>query len=364
MRFHSALHVSNEKLAKNFLLLKKQTKSNIIFMVKANAYGHGLVPIVDYCLKENLTTTFGVASLGEALELKKNIKSDMRIFVFSDSEVNNEEYHKYYNQNLIPVIHSLEELESFFKLKNIPLVLKFNTGMNRLGIAHNQISKCIELLKKHNRKNIFHLMSHFSSSYFPMEKNKRTHEQKAHFDEIIKEFKAAAIKIEETSLANSGAIEQNYSLDYSHIRPGLMLYGPKSFTDSAWNGEIISNLKANILSTFEVKRGTPLGYGGHVCDKEGLIAIVALGYGDGFLTYYSGLEISHLGFKAKIMGRVNMDLIQVYFPPQAIGKVKHDQQITIWDHSQERMQSICSQVKTIPYQFFCALSERLPRLYS
>jgi alanine racemase len=90
-------------------------------------------------------------------------------------------------------------------------------------------------------------------------------------------------------MANSGAIEQQIASDYSHIRPGLMLYGPAS-VEGKWDGRILSELKSNLISVFEVKKGTPIGYGGHVCHADGKVGILPLGYGDGLMTYYSGAE--------------------------------------------------------------------------
>jgi alanine racemase len=360
------MEVRLDFLSENIQNLKENINNEIIFMVKANAYGHGLTQVVEHCQKQNLIQEYGCASLGEALEVKKNVSGfNGKLYVFSDTELDDKECASYYSEDLIPVVHRLEDLDYLMELEDVPVVLKFNTGMNRLGISPDDLDKVVDKLKKKKRNVIHHAMSHFANSYIPLEKQKRTQKQYEQFKSIVSDLKGAGFEIENTSMANSGAIEQNYALEETHIRPGLMLYGPKSLypKGSEWNGKIISSLKTRIISVNEVKKGTPVGYGGHVCHADGLVAIIPLGYGDGLFTYYSGAVLKHGEFNPKILGRVNMDLIQLYFPPEAIGKVKVGDEVVFWDESQQATQELAMQLKTIPYQLYCALSERLPRKY-
>jgi alanine racemase len=309
--------------------------------------------------EELLSQNFGTASLGEAMEIRKHVSGNYKTYIFSDTELQKTNYRELYNQELIPVIHHMDDLDIFLKeCSGLKMVLKFNTGMNRLGLNSKDIETIIRKLKEHGRKSIGHLMSHYSSSYIPG--NKRTKTQTQEFESIIKEFKASGIDIEETSMANSGAIEQQIASDYSHIRPGLMLYGPAS-VEGKWDGRILSELKSNLISVFEVKKGTPIGYGGHVCHADGKVGILPLGYGDGLMTYYSGAEFHHNEYPVKILGRVNMDLMQLFFPSEA--NIREGDEVVIWNHSQSRIANLSKQMKTIPYQLFCALNERVPRVY-
>jgi len=221
--------------------------------------------------------------------------------------------------------------------KHLPLYLKFNTGMNRLGIELSEIEDVILQLKKYKRQSIEHVMSHFSSSYIPFKEGNRTFRQYNKFNELVKDIKGAGIEINETSCANSGAIEQGYALECSHIRPGLMLYGAKCSPKSLWKGQCISDLKTKILKICQVQKGTPIGYGGHV-------------------------SLSLYGKEAKILGRVNMDITTIFFkelPPEL--KVGGD--FFLWGENVSEVTELASQLKTTAYQVFTAITSRVPRRY-
>jgi alanine racemase len=368
MRLNSALYVNLEILEENFEKLKSLAPNNkIIFMVKGDAYGHGLIPIATYVESKDLCETFGVASLGEALALRSGgIKS--KILVFSDTEVSSQ-LATYEKENIIPVLSSMEQLDNFlsFKSSEIPCVLKFNTGMNRLGLESSDIEEIISKLKNKKIKTITHLMTHFSNSYFKMKDNDKTHRQYNEFKKIKDELDSHFI-IDESSVSNSGAIEQQFGLEESHIRPGLMLYGPASVgayksEQRIWNGKIISRLETNLLNLRKVRKGEPVGYGGTVAAGDGTIIPAPIGYADGILTYYAGLKLRVNGKEAKIHGRINMDLTSMYTASN-IESFKEGDKFEFWNNDQNSMTDLCTQVKTIPYQVFTALTTRIPRIYS
>lgn len=130
-----------------------------------------------------------------------------------------------------------------------------------------------------------------------------------------------------------------------------------------WNGHQISRWTTKVLSTFHVKKGTPVGYGVNVADKDCFMVVVPIGYGDGFLTYYSGMTISINGFTGKVFGRVNMDMTFIQFDPIASSAIKNGDPVEIWNHDNKRIADIAGQTKTHPYQIMCAVSSRIPRIY-
>lgn len=368
MRLNSSLFIDLKILNKNFKKLESLAPNNkIIFMVKGDAYGHGLKQISAHVEKEGLCECFGVASLGEAIVLRSSgIKS--KIYVFSDVEVASE-LSTYEQMDLIPVLSSLEQVHSFLKFKSckIPLVLKFNTGMNRLGLNHSDIGDLTSLLKANKITSISHLMTHFSNSYFKIKKNDKTHRQYETFKEI-KNYLENHFLVGESSVSNSGAIEQKFGLEETHIRPGLMLYGPASVgaykkEERLWSGEIISRLQTKLVSIRGVNKGDPVGYGGTVTPNNGSILTAPIGYADGILTYYAGLKLKIKSHEIKIHGRVNMDLTSFY-SSQKSDQFSLEDEIEFWNHSQDSMTELCTQVKTIPYQIFTAITTRIPRIYS
>ncbi len=368
MRYGSELIVDLGQLNQNFDLLKQITPNNeIIFMVKANAYGHGLNEIVHYAFYQLGITKFGVACVGEAMELRKNFPAmKCELFVFSDLSLGlAQTKEQYLDYNIVPVIHQLSDLKIILEDKDyshIPLYLKFDTGMHRLGFDQTQVDEVVGLLKQFGRSRVHHLMTHFANSYKKLKDGDRTHRQYEVFLKLKKYFKDAGIGIDETSCANSGAIEQGFSLEESHVRPGLMLYGPHcGLKDKRWQGKTISSFETEVLKTFPIKKGTPIGYGGHVVGKDGEIIYLPLGYGDGILSYYSGLKFEVFGETAQIIGRVNMDLTALFFEKRP-KVVKQGTRLQIWNNQTDIVE-LSSRLKTSAYQVFTAVSSRVPRRY-
>lgn len=375
MRFRSRHFINFEKLESNVKKLKSIAVNNkIIFMVKANAYGHGVVPVVRYAVEKLGITEFGCASLGEALLLRDELFDlEFEIYVFSDVQVELRECAELYlNRRIVPVISNKDDLEFILANKsfdNFPLFLKFNTGMNRLGLEMDSVDEVIRTLRLFGRKSIYHLMTHLSSSSMPIKKNKRNILQFENFEKLKLAFKNSKIEVESTSISNSGAIEQRAGLEETHIRPGLMLYGPSTLLPqysylSEWTGEIISTLETYVISVINVEKGQPVGYGATPCPGKGVVAIIALGYGDGFTTRYVGATLYHNGVAGKVVGRVNMDMAQIFFPEDALPDLKTGDTFSVWNHDSERFSNFCSGSKIIPYEVFIGITQRVPKIYS
>ncbi|MDA9793199.1 alanine racemase, partial [Bacteriovoracaceae bacterium] len=247
----------------------------------------------------------------------------------------------------------------------VPLVLKFDTGMNRLGIKCNDVTKVIEMLRGCGRNSIDHLMTHFACSYYRSKENDRTSKQYNEFKIIKEKFISSQISVKNTSVSNSGAIEQGIGLEESHIRPGLMLYGPQSTMskERLWHSLNISSLESAYIKKSYVKKGTPIGYGATPVHCAGTLLVLPIGYGDGFLNFYSGAAVNYKHFTGRVVGRVNMDLTFVLFEDVAIEEFSELDLINFWDHDPKKIENLSMQLKTIPYQLFCGISSRIPRIY-
>lgn len=371
MRIKSKMEIDLSLLAFNYKQLKTLCPNNqVLFMVKADAYGHGMIPIVKFSHFELGIKEFGCASVGEALKLREAIPDgQFEIYVFSDVQIVLKAAKEIYlNYRIIPVISNESDLDFFLSdkdFKNFPLTLKFNTGMNRLGIHFSRAPEVAKKLKEAGRFEIHHMLSHFSSASLPMKTNNRNIEQRQRFSDLKDFFKNENIKIHQTSLANSGAIEQGYGLEETHVRPGLMMYGPTSMIPqyrhlSNWNGKLISSLETVVINSFDVEKDTPLGYGATPCPGNGQVSIIALGYGDGFSTRYQNVELLHQNFTGKVVGRVNMDMAQIYFKE---GRFEIGDKFVVWDHSSENFTRICDGSNTIPYEVFIHITPRVPKVY-
>lgn len=374
MRFRTRLFINLNHLSNNLDKIKKIAPNNeILFMVKADAYGHGMVSIVKYAHEELKMKCFGVATLGEAKKLREELpRSQFEIYVFSDTQLKNPMCKEIYlSERIIPVISNFSDLQFFLEdsdFQFFPLIMKFNTGMNRLGLKMGELEEIIKLLKKNGRRSIYHLLSHFSSAAFSVKDDEHSKNQYNNFLHLKKEFKSSGIDLERTSMANSGAIEQGFALNETHIRPGLMLYGPTGLNAphrhlSSWDGLVLSRLETYIIDVFEVKAKETIGYGAKEIPYDGVLVIVALGYGDGISTSYEGTELEHKGHIGKIFGNVNMDMAQILFKPEAKADLKIREKFEIWNHSPKSILNFSDQTKRIPYEIFCQLTGRVPRVY-
>lgn len=366
MRDHTRLEVYWSRLARNWERIQRLApQARILPMVKANAYGHGLVPVARFLAEELRAPVLGVASLGEAEVILREVPG-FRGVVYAFSEVNLRDkstHPRYADRSIIPVVSNPEDLEIFLTdrcFKHLPLVLKLNTGMNRLGLAETDWERAVELMKAAGRSSIQHLMTHYAYSYAVLKSADRTHRQHDEFKKALAYFRASGISVEETSLANSGAIEQKFSVSETWVRPGLMLYGPPS---QHFDGEVVSSLVTQIMKVFPVKKGVPVGYGGNVASEDGVMALLPIGYGDGLPTQASGWSFQHEGFAAKIFGRVNMDMAFVFFPTSALGRIKVGDEVRLWDADSRVIQSYAEHMQTHAYQALCQLSGRVPRIY-
>lgn len=376
MKFRSRLVVNLDSLAYNVNQIRKITpNTNILFMIKADGYGHGMIPIGRYAITELGIQEFGCATIGEALKLREELNElEFDIYVFSDIQLELlENVDIYLKRRIIPVISNVSELDYILhtpELRNFPICLKFNTGMNRLGLDPNDTPLIVNRLKQHGRTSVHHLISHYANASSSMDTNQTNVLQRTRFEEIKKFFRDAGITLERTSQSNSGSIEQKTGLRENsgdtHARPGLMLYGPTSLSDGVpgnFQGKLVSTLETYILRTFEVQKGEVVGYNSTPCPEDGLIAILAIGYGDGFFNRYSGAHLYHKGFEGVIIGRVSMDMTHVFFPKEAKGLITAHEIFTIWGQTEGDLLKFCRETKTIPYEVFCALLPRVPRVY-
>ncbi|HLW56912.1 MAG TPA: alanine racemase [Bacteriovoracaceae bacterium] len=366
MRHSSFLEVNLGILGENFQKIKKLIPNvKILPMVKADAYGNGLVSVSRFLAQECGVKHLGCARLSEALRLFDACPELMvSMYVFSDTEMENETHRKaYLNYNITPVIHEASDLEIFLNDKDferVPLVLKVNTGMNRLGLSLEEVEKYAPRLKN---RGVQHLMSHLARSSEKLKAGDKSHKQLDKFNEARSILINHGVEIREQSLANSGAIEQGFATDLSYVRPGIMLYGPSSLAQGTWDGKMVSRLVTKVLKTFHVKKGTPVGYGVNVAPRDLFIVVLPIGYGDGINLSSTGVKVKINGFEGQVFARVNMDMLFVAFEPSVEGKIKSNDRVEFWSHDPQDITDMAHVMKTIPYEIMCGISGRIPRVY-
>ena len=374
MKFRSRLKVDLKKIKHNCAEIRKISgNKEILFMVKADAYGHGMIPVARFLYEEASVREFGCATLFEASELREQLADlNFDIFVFSDVHLEEENALEHYlKKRLIPVISDLDFLEKILsspESRHLPISLKFNTGMNRLGIAEEYTISAIKLLKKFQRTEVHHLFTHFANASKAFHLDEQCLNQYDRFLKIKKIFLDAGIHVQNFSCANSGALTQKIGLDEcTHVRPGLSMFGLSSLDEEVncedYHGQVVSELQTHILKVFPVKKGMTVGYNSTPVLEDGVIAILGIGYGDGFFNRYSGATVTHKGHRGFIFGRVSMDMTHVFFPNSAKNDIKAFDCVSLWGQSEGDFLNFSKECKIIPYEIFCALLPRVPRHY-
>jgi alanine racemase len=111
-----------------------------------------------------------------------------------------------------------------------------------------------------------------------------------------------------------------------------------------------------------VDKGAPIGYGATPCAHDGVIAILAIGYGDGFFNSYHGAKLNYKGHEGTVVGRVNMDMTYVLFKKEVLKDLVLHDKFYIWD-SKDSLERFCGNTKTIAHEVICSLSPRVFRNY-
>ncbi len=341
-------------------------KKKLLFMIKANGYGHGAKALYQFCAARALIENFGVATLGEAIELRTAFpKLRSNIYVFSDLEFQDPDSRNMYEDlSLIPVLSNISALRIFFQnsqSKKRPFALMVDVGMKRLGLESDYIEEVSNLISSSGCPKIFHLMAHFSSAGLSAQ-NPVTLEQEKRFQDIKEQFEKNGIEIQHCSLANSAGIQQSLGKFCDFVRPGLMLYGPSGVSfPTPWNTNVISSLQVQILKKRQMLKGEALGYGQSILEDSGAVYIVAMGYADGMLLHFQGLEFSCSSGQFKIVGRPNMDLLFIQAMNSEAETLREGDWINLWDFKRGG-ELLFAKVHS-PYQLFCSIGSRIPRNY-
>ncbi len=293
-----------KKYEENINYIQSKTDAKIMVIIKANAYGHGMLKIAKKS-EELGIDFFGVAFLEEAEKLRKNnIKSDILIFNYIDEK----DIIDITQNNYKITLYSLEQLEKYYKilgnkLKQIKFHININTGMNRLGINMQELKE----LDKYDI-NIEGAYSHFSNAG---DDENETEKQYNKYQKSLKILEKMGFDIKIKHISNSAGVFQNkkYSLDY--VRVGMALYGLQPLN---YNLDLkpVMTIKTVVSNIRNIKKGENIGYGKNTSKKDIKIAIIPIGYSDGYLMSLSKKGYVLIGGeKCNIVGEVCMEQIIV-----------------------------------------------------
>ncbi len=364
MRSTTAI-IDISKLKSNYNILRKLApKAALMAIVKANAYGHGLIEC-STALQNMGADYFGVAFVSEGIKLREaGIAKPILVLVTP----NESELEAYCKHNLEIIANSIEILTKLNSLadeyqKKINTHLFINTGMNRDGIRPEEAFQFYNKAVKLKNINFIGICTHFTSS--DEKDTSFTLHQIELFNNVLEDFNSKGIKFRYIHAANSAAIINYPQSVYNMIRPGIALYGYDLSETKKFPFEPILTLKTRVNRILELNAGESVGYNRKfIAQTKTRICTIPIGYGDGFPYSVNGsTECIINGKKYPLIGTICMDqsIVNIGFDPVQSG----DEVILIGSDGLNSISAIeiAYQNSTIPYDILTSLQERVPRLY-
>jgi alanine racemase len=380
MHSHSSwIEISLTALRHNFrtILSYVRPDATVCAIVKSDAYGHG-ASACSTALQQEGAKWFGVTTCDEGVDLRKQGITGQILLLEGVWRGEEEEV---VQQALTPAVWNWNHLEllenAAEKLKPaspIPIHLKVNTGMNRLGVDLDELPQMLDTIQSARHLRLEGLFSHFGSAEVANE---------PHNDNQLKRFEQA-LQMTETfglnpsfrHMTNSAAIITQPKAWFNLVRPGISLYGYYLPFTSVITGRTDPSLelpvkpvlswKTRVLQIRQVEAGQPVGYSsGYVTEFPTKVAVLAVGYADGLNRQLSsrGRVIIRDDYAA-IIGNVSMNLTAI--DVTGVPGVEVGDEVTIIGESAKRRISAWEHANlagTVPYETLCAISNRLPKKY-
>ena len=362
--------INSAALRHNIQLIKSfAPNQKLLAMIKANAYGQGLLPAAHILADQ--VDGFGVARLREALEIQETGYTGKILLV--EGFFDREELLKTLSRRFDSVIHCYEQLElleqvakewekeqqkGFWKRKTkiyfpINVWLKIDTGMHRLGVHPEQVDEFYQRLKKCPLVESISFVSHFSRAdeldcgY--------TEKQISTFEQATQSYPEHARSIS----ASSGILYWKQA-HYEWVRPGIIMHGisPHYEPITHLGFHPVMTLSSSLIAVRTHKAGEPVGYGGTwVSPKDTKLGVIAMGYGDGYpRNAPEGTPVLINGRKVPIVGRVSMDMLTVDLGADSQDKVGDE---AIFWGKDLLIEEIAEHIGVISYELITKLTPRV-----
>jgi alanine racemase len=359
LTIHLDALVSNLQQIRSLL----DTHIGIMAVVKADAYGHGLVPVAR-TLEKNPVHSLGVAHLYEAVTLRQSgIRLPIAILCGIHSVL---EAEAAVENDLLPVVFDPQIVEALAREagrrgKTAKVYIKVDTGMGRLGIPHQDLAPFLEKALSLENLDIAGLTSHLSSADEPHEEYTRF--QISNFRHAVEAGRSMGLMLPENNLANSAGAMSYPDAWFELVRPGIMLYGglPSPDYDSRLTLQPVMHFSGRVLQVRAFPDSTPVSYG-RTYSTHGTrrIAVTSAGYGDGLPRSLSnrGHVLIH-GALVPIVGAVCMN--QTLCDVTGVEGVRAwDEVIFLGTQGEKTItgDDIARHAQTISYEVFCSIGQR------
>lgn len=352
-----------DTLAHNFGVVRQAAAGcKVLAVVKADGYGHGVVPIARRLQAEGVDG-FGVALAEEGIELRE-AGIDRAILVLNG--INGGAHRDIIARGLTPVLYEISEAAAFEAVvaaRPIDVHLKIDTGMGRLGVPTSELPDFLRALRRFPSIRIAGLMTHLSTA----------DDDPGYVAEQLRAFKYAegivrrfghepAVK----HAANSAALFRHPETHFDWVRPGISLYGYPGSDSIDVPLRPAMRWRTEVLRLRTLYPGESAGYGRSFrAVRETRLATIPIGYGDGLLRSASNRgHVLIRGARCAIVGNVAMDLTTVDVtdvPGVSIG----DEALLLGEQLGATLDArdLAAAARTIPYEVLTNVSRRVPRVY-
>ena len=339
--------------------------------VKADAYGHGDVPMARAAL-EGGASCLAVATVNEGERLRQ---AGIRARIFLFSQVLPEETTDIARLELIPFISDREGAESFIgelsasvtREKPLEVHLKVDTGMGRLGCRPEEAAELAEFITESKKLRLGGMATHLSvSDSTDIDDMAYTKNQIARFREAVDSVRQANIDPGIIHAANSGALCFHEDAYFDMVRPGIFLYGysPAKGIPGGLDSEPVMELRSSVVFIKKVRRGEEISYGRTwKAPADTFIGTLPIGYADGLPRLLSNRHsVLIRGKSYPLVGRICMD--QCMADLGTGGEVQRWDDAVIFGPGFQTASDLAQKIGTIPYEILCNINKRVPRIYT
>ncbi len=330
-------------------------------VVKADAYGHGLLRVAGALA--DCADGFALIELEGAIALRD--AGVRQPILMLEGFYSPDELPLFAEYRLTPVLHTLDQVEAFIGAAlpvRLPVYLKLNTGMNRLGLSEDEFRVALAVLEASPQVSSITLMTHFADADCAPD-GRGIVSQLVHLDQLCARISGA--RQYPLCLSNSAALTRYPELrQHPEIwaRPGIMLYGaspyPELQTAVALDLRPVMTLHSRLIAVRSLAPGDRVGYSGCFTAEQPMqIGIVACGYADGYPRHApTGTPVLVAGQRTRTVGRVSMDKICVDLT--GISAAACGSPVVLWGEGLSA-DEVATAAGTISYELFCALSGRV-----
>ncbi len=356
-----------DAIASNFHLLRERVGSRRAFyaVLKADAYGHGAARVARRLEREG-ADRFAVASTGEGVALRRAGVAG-EILLLSHAEPEDLARQRAYG--LTPTLYDPDQADALARESRafgepLGVQLELDTGMGRAGLRPEQLDRVGRMLAASPWLRVTGTFANLSCADDP--RRKETARQIAGLVEAAAKLRAMGVEPGPLHAANSAGILAHPESWLDAVRPGLGLYGIDPAEGLSGGGlSPAMRVETRVIAVHEVGAGTPLGYGGRfVTQRQTTVAVLPIGYHDGFRRGFSGkVAVLLRGRRAPVVGSVSMDLTLV--DATATGAARGDRAVCLGADGAESVTAweLARALDTIPYEILCGFGARVSRVF-